>query len=43
MTEGFKTKIKLIIHLEYDLSNFQHHQVGILLECAHVPDSAPNG
>lgn len=37
MTEGFNTKIKLIIRLGYGFSNFQHLRARILLECAHGP------
>ncbi len=36
-TEGFNTKIKLIIRLAYGFWNFQHLRARILLECTHGP------
>lgn len=36
-TEGFNTKIKLIIRLAYGFWNFQHLRARILLECTRGP------
>lgn len=36
-TEGFNTKIKLIIRLGYGYWNFDHLRARILLECTHGP------
>ena len=36
-TEGFNTKIKLIIRTAYGFSNFQHLRARILLECSRGP------